>query len=735
MERKLMAKSRALALTCSLCALSTSVATYAQTPSRPESEQADATYSAEPSDIVVTAQRREERLQDVPIAITALGNEQLSERGAVDLAGLAGAVPGLSISGFTGANASNVISIRGVTGQVLAIGAGQATAVYIDGVYLSRPDAAFFGLDDVERLEVLRGPQGTLYGRNATAGAINIITRTPSREWRGGGEVSYGNFETVAARGSISGPIGGGLAFGLSGSFNKHDGYIRNTVTGNKLADRNAFTLRGKLRYATDDDAFSAEVAGDYTRDRATPVFKNGVVGGVFVGMGNPEEFSTDVGTEALTDRLTKSRGVSLTLNYEASDALDLVSITGWRKINITSIYDADGSAAPAAVAGADNESKTFNQEVRGVFSSGPFRATVGGNYFTEDANFGLSVTPPTAVPYFRNPFDTSDLTAWALFTQLEFDITSRLTLVGGLRYNNEKRDFAIDYRGALPTAGPLFTGRVSDEAFIPSFGVNYKLDPDVLLYAKVSKGYQAPGFNFAPGAAATKSPTFGPETLWAYELGIKSQFFDRRVTFNAAVFNYDYSDIQIRSTIGVGLTEVQNAASARLRGAEASLNVNAGSGISFAGHVTYLDAKYRDFCQAISGGDPQVNDPICAPGRADRSGNRLNLAPKWSGGVSVNYEGQIGNAGKLSANASYDFSSSVFYLSNANEPGVESGDWGILNGRIGFEIDGGPEVFVYGRNLTDKRFIAFTSRVSAGSVPVVMNEPRTYGVGLRYHF
>ncbi|MBT8471453.1 MAG: TonB-dependent receptor, partial [Marinicaulis sp.] len=478
--------------------------------------------------IVVTAQRRQESIQDVPIALTALGADDLTKRTVVDLEDLRGAVPGLSISGFTGANASNVISIRGITGQVLAIGSGQAVAVYLDGVYLPRPDSGFFGFDDLERIEVLRGPQGTLYGRNATAGAINIITRDPGSELAAGAEVSYGNFNTVRFQGSLSGPIGGGFSAGISGSYNHHDGYIRNTETGNELNDRETRTVRGKLRYQSPDDRFSAILAGDYTQDDARPVFKNGVLlpSGVFAGIGDPEEFSSDPASEALTMRDTTQWGVGLTLNYEISDSLDLVSITSLREIEIDTFYDADGSQLPVVAVGIDNSSKSFNQEVRGVFTGESLRATVGANYFSEVADFGIGVFPPTVTPFFDNPFDDSDLSAWALFTQLEYDLTNRLTIVGGLRYNNESRDFSIDYTNF---AGPLFTGNVKDDAIIPSAGLNFKANSDVLLYAKASQGYQAPGFNFLPGAAATAADTFTAEKLWAYEIGAKTQFWDGR--------------------------------------------------------------------------------------------------------------------------------------------------------------------------------------------------------------
>jgi len=692
-----------------------------------------AAYEAS-DEVVVTAQRRHERHQDVPIALSVVGQDELARRGARDLSDLVGAVPGLSITGFTGGNASNLVSIRGVAGQVLPIGSGQPVAIYLDGVYLSRPDAAFFGLDDVERIEVLRGPQGALYGRNATAGAINIITRLPGSVVQGGGEVRVGNREAISARGSVSTPLSETLSGGLSGSYLHHDGAIRNTVTGDRLNGRDARTIRGQLRYRSADRRFEAAFSGDLTRDRARPVFKNGYdPSGAFLGIGDPDVFASDAASQARTVRRTRNDGVALTLAHRPLEMLELVSITSWRDLDSTVVYDADASAASALLTGATNHSATFSQKVRGVFTGRRIRATAGASLFTERARYGLSTGAPTTPPGFHHLVDRSELTAWAVFGQVEVDLADRLTLVTGLRHDRENRDFTIDYRGA-PVPGRLLSGKVTDSVLIPSLGLSYRASADLLLYAKASRGYQPPGFNFAPGAATTVANTFRPETLWAYEAGGKAQLMDRRVAIDAAAFLYDYSDIQIRSTIGLGLTRVDNAASARLAGVEASIAARLPRGFSIRARGAYLHARYRTFCQAISAGDPQGGDPLCAPGWADRSGNRLNLAPRWSGGLGLEYARQL-SAGRLSASLAYEASGGVFYVGAANEPQLRAGAWGMLGGEAAFQVKDGPEVFAYGRNLTDQRFLSFAARVAPASAFLVLNEPRTYGGGIRYRF
>lgn len=202
--------------------------------------QSDATSgvaAVQDGEIVVTAQRREQRLQEVPLAISAIGAEQLSDRGVTDISAITAVVPSVSITGNAGNGGFKLLSIRGLSGQAVPIGQSQTVAVYLDGEYLPRPDAAFFSLDDIERLEVLRGPQGTLYGRNSTAGAINIITRMPGDRLEGGIDASYGNFDHVLVKGSLSGPLGGGFSAGISGSFEQRDGFFTNSVTGNRLGE------------------------------------------------------------------------------------------------------------------------------------------------------------------------------------------------------------------------------------------------------------------------------------------------------------------------------------------------------------------------------------------------------------------------------------------------------------------------------------------------------------------
>ncbi len=698
-------------------------------------EQA-ATPSEDEGDIVVTAQRRVERLQDVPIAITALNAETLEDRSIDSVEDLQGAVPGLSISGFAGVNSTNLVSIRGVAGQPVPIGASQATAVYLDGVFLAKPDAAFFALEDVARIEVLRGPQGTLYGRNATAGAINIITRTPSDVLEGGIDVTYGNFNAINAGAYISGPLGAGFTGSVSANYSSRDGYYRNTPTGNRVGETDSLTGRVRLRYDS-GNGFDATLAADYTTRDSVDLFTPAtlVAGNVLF---NTETVSTNI--ENLITSQLETGGIALTVNVAVTDNFTFTSVSSARTFDFFTIYDIDATTNTSIQPIFTNGIDTFTQEVRGVYTGNRLRFTIGANYYREEGDVRLRVNP---IAYTKaqlrldsRPYAQNHLQAMAAFGQFEFDLTDTLTAIAGIRANYETRDFSIDYSTAgTPGQFPPIIGNVHDTAFLPSFGLNFEPTNDLLFYAKVSRGYQSPGFAYQPGAGGPLN-TFGAETLWAYEVGAKTQFLDRRVTFNAAGFYYDYSGIQLRRLISSLVSRIENVGSARVTGVEAELIVVPVQGLTLSGQVTYSKAIYTDFCEGITAGTPQNADPQCvgtpAP-TADRSGNALNQAPRWSGGIFANYTTPLGSGLRLNLNAGYSWESNSYFTA-ANEAQVATGGWHRLDARAGLEFANGLEAYIFGRNITDDRHIVMAFRFGA-AISAVVSDPATYGVGLRYRF
>jgi iron complex outermembrane receptor protein len=720
--------------------LCTAARAHADSPSAPEEPAAGRSTSTEDSrasslsEIVVTAQRRKERIQDVPISISALSSDEMARRGVSDVKDLQGVVPGVSMTGFAGATNDGLISIRGVGGINLGFGSSAATSVYLDGVYLSRPDAAYFSLDDVERIEVLRGPQGTLYGRNATAGAINIITREPDGQVHGGANLSYGNFNSVLAQTSLSGPISNSWSAGISAAFDHRGGWLTNIVNGDKVGGHDDETFRVKLRYK--GDALDATLSTDYASIKFYPTLTQMIVNGQFVGIGNGNTIS--VANDALNTGDTTSKGLGLVMNYTASDTLTLTSVTGYREEGTDVVFDVNGLATPPAIlVRSENTRNSLYQELRGSYSGKQLRITFGVNYYHEtgvyDSADGLS---PLLNPI-PSPLSTSTMHSEAAFTQAEFDLTDRVTLIGGLRYNYEDRDFMIQY----PAVGYLRTGSVSSDPLLPALGINFKPNDDLLIYAKRTKGYEAPGFNSTPGPTypANQSVTFGAETLVAYEVGIKSELLNRRLILDGAGFYYDYTGLQVKALSADGFSQsIVNAAKASVKGFEAELTAKPTVDLTLSGQVTYSDAIYDKFCEPVSEGSPLAGSPTCSTTPvlvANRAGNLLSFAPKWSAGVTADYAIPISESRRLHANVGYSYIGNRFF-SAANE--YESSTLGSvskIDARLALEFGNGLQVYAYGKNLTGYQYPDYVARLSATSILGNISDPRTYGVGARYRY
>jgi iron complex outermembrane recepter protein len=727
--------------------------------------------------VIVTAQKREQEVQDVPISITAITSEELSDRGINDLNALTGSAPSLAITGNTGLGASNLISMRGISGQSIAIGASQAVAVYLDGVYLPRPEAAFFTLGDVARIEVLRGPQGTLYGRNATGGAINIVTSDPGEEAMGLLDASYGNFDQVIAKASVSGPIGGGFSAGLSGAMDNHDGFYTNLRGGAKLGDLESYTLRGKLRFEN-DSGFSAQLTADYS-DKSLPFVAqnlNRVVGGVLtvpaqlsppftpaqvaafnlsplVGgffrsvPGNAAsvipvvytgDFQVDLDPSnfPLLPSTFENSGVALTLQLPLGENTEVTSITSVRESN-TFVNSAALGPLPTGLGtvpfiktvGA-NDLTTLNQEIRAVTNLGSAFLTYGINYYKEEADLAFGVRSITETG------NTSDLESVGVFGQIEYSLTDRLTVAAGGRFNTDDRTYSgFSLSRCAATAGVCFTNQnVSDETFIPSAQVNYKFTPDILGYASFARGYQAGGFNLSP-AVATVPNTFQPETVDAYEIGLKTQFADQRVTLNLAAFQYAYDDLQVKIQISPGIIDVQNAAAAEIQGFEGNLLLQMSDIIGVDASFAYTSAEYEDFCEPVSTGSPANGDAACTnplgqPG-VTRTGRKLNNAPEFTMGTGVNFAFPAGED-LVKGRISYSYQSES-YFSAANS--LKAGTMNRFDARFGYQMASGLELYAYGKNLTNQERETYIFQVSPVGISNSLNDPRTYGVGVRKTF
>lgn len=661
-------------------------------------------------EIVVTAERREQDIQSAPLSVTALSAERLADSQVTTISDLNGLAPGLVVGGTATAGGNNALSIRGVSGQVLPIGAEEAVGVYLDGVYLPRSDTAFFTLADVERIEVLRGPQGTLYGRNTTAGAVNIITRDPSAAPSGSLDVSLGNFDTYSVRGYIGGPVSDGLALGFSAAASGHGGYFTNTVTGRDFGSSDEGTYRLRALYAAPGGRFSANLSFDVTELDRQEHFKNAFSAATYVGLGDPDEVSILFEDQVSTEKL--SSGASLTLEYELNPRLTLASITSVRDFESDVTYYNTGTFATF-----ESTAEPISQELRALYEGERLTLTVGANYYADQHSYLILL--PNNFGDDRNPYDTSEISAWAVFAQAEFALTPSLTLIAGGRFNEETRSIVIDYSDR--PGGGIVTGEVSDEVFLPRLGVTWQPEDELFFYASASRGYQAPGFAGTPGAGNPIN-AFDAEHLTAYELGMKSTWLDNRFRFNVSGFHYDYEDLQVRQTVAVAQIRVTNAATAVVDGAEIEARAVLLPGLEVGVNLNWLDARYDEFIAQL------------APTIIDYSGQYLNQAPRLSGGVDISYETQLTSSIGLRLATDYSHRSEIFF-DPSNNRDVRSRPVGILNATAALRVGQHVEVYGYGRNITDERYETAAVPISANRTAIVVSDPATYGLGVRYRY
>lgn len=638
-----------VSIAASAAASLTAVPAYAQ----PANE---ATASSDAADeIVVIARKREERAIDVPIAISALSAAQLEKQGASTLSGLQGSVPNLNIVQGRGSSSSANLFIRGI-GQPDALQTfDPAVAVYVDGVYLSRIQGALLNMFDVQRVEVLRGPQGTLYGKNTIGGAVNVISRKPDlNQLRGEAAFTYGRFNETTAKGYVSAPlVPGSVALSLAGVYDNRDGIVTDPRTGKKYNDRNNLSLRGILR-AQASDRVEVLLAGDYTRQRnaltlgyATAPLVGFDYNATFTALTpfvisaaqpyGPYAYKASTSFTNGEGQKLDHWGASGTINAELSNTLTLTSITAYRRLLSKNYVDIDATQAKVGDVFVNVRQHQFSQELQLKVDAGKLKGVVGAYYLNEHINSHQEAYADSYLRYVGTPLnflrtidDEQDTKSYAAFGQLTYDLTDRLAFTAGLRYTHETKKYfrtttatttspvfaAINivsrftFPNSLPA--PLNTvDRASFDAWTPSFTLSYKPTAQTLVYASASRGFKSGGFNGRANALAdlTQSingtnvvvTTFRPENVWTYEVGAKGSFADGRVVLSADVFRSDYKDFQARVGGGnTGLTggsfPVLNAGKLKIQGVEFEAMVKPWSALTLTASMGYLDAQYQEF-------------------------------------------------------------------------------------------------------------------------------------------
>ncbi|WP_337188778.1 TonB-dependent receptor [Phenylobacterium sp.] len=676
----------------------------------------------EVAEVVVTVQKRAERAQDVPIPMTVIDGRAAEALRLDSLRDVSRLAPGLLVSTFS-AN-SPVIAIRGATNTFQQIGVNKPVSVVLDDVFLPRNTVADTELFDLASVQVLKGPQGTLFGRNVTGGVIVIDTGVPSFSRRSAvAQVGYGNHDAWQFRASASTPLGDMAAARVSFSIRDRDGYGRDRLTGQTLDDLQSRNIRGQVRIAPAeglDLLASADYAEDSTGGRTLSSKTLGSDG---------DRRTAELGVRQRFDRTLW--GVSLRGTWDMP-AGQFTSITAYRESQSGEFYSGVGANFAFLTGGAQQVNddadalRTFTQEVRYASPKWRFGDLVAGVYYLdEDATRRLTQTGLAArtgvVASEVFLFQTVKATSLGVFVDGGVNLPGALRLTVGGRYTHDEKTASLDRRDRLnPAAGFSLAGlEESWSEFTPRAVLSWTPAPDVMAYASVAKGFTSGGFNTDAATPAALATPFAPETVVNYEAGLKSQWFDRRLRLNVSAFHMTYDDKQ--ELLFNGITRVLtivNASEATSKGFEIEATATPMTGVNLGVNYGFLDTRYDDFV---------------IPGGANNTGNRLGSSPRVKYSLLLDVRRPVTGAGYALVNATYTRTGGYF-TGAARDPSLFVAAYDLVNASAGFETtDGRFRVMVWGKNLGDTDYVLIPS--TQGVLAEYLGEPRTYGVSLTARF
>ncbi len=717
-------------------------------------------------DIVVTARRRAESLQDTPVAVTAFSAASIDRQFVSDLRGLGGQVPNVVITNVPGFNAAS-IGIRGQTTGDIILTFEPAVGVIVDDFVTAHVQSQLFDLFDVERIEVLRGPQGTLFGKNTVGGVVNIITKRPTNEFEGEVRVGYGSFDTKDIKGAINVPIvDDKLALRVVGAYQKSDGFYKNTKgDGRDLGGTDVFSGRAKLRFTPTPD-WDIMLTYEMLRDRGdSPPSANEspddfllpLVGfpGIQTTGGSPydtgltlcngdADHPTCPGT--LQGHRVDVDGVYLRVQRDVSDLGSFTLVGGYRRVESSLPSDYTGEIANLFVATRDDVRKQYS--VEGRFSSDfsdRFKMTVGGMYWgqkmdaraTSFLGFLRFLGDPTATTDPNMSTANYKVDSYAVFGEAEYEVVKDFSLIAGARYTKEQKDFRVRPQVRRSTIATGFWPEYANSAKFDRptfrFGYNWQISEQVNNYFTYSQGYKSGGFN-EQAMTATSAQPFAEETADSFELGFKTETVDRRLRFNVAGFFVKYDDLQRDAVVPfidplTGLpgqeTRTTNAGKAEVYGIEAELSAVPVDNMTVTASAGLQKGKYKEFVTDINGDG--VND--------DASHLNLRGLPKVTLNLSATYDIPTADMGNFSLTGTINYQSK-FESSTLNAEFTQGQARTLVGASVNWtDATETYRVSVYGRNLLDKVY-----RVSANSVAGLWNfsnyaPPRSFGVELGVKF
>ncbi|MDT0575889.1 TonB-dependent receptor [Croceicoccus sp. F390] len=766
-------------------AVAQEVTAQQQMPSAADTPLAAPVQQGGVEEIVVTAQRRAENLQQTPIAITAITADALQRQGITDLKGVVQASPSLYFAPYPSSSTTLVLFMRGQgIGDPNIITKDGGVGLYVDGIYQSRPQAATFDLADVERVEVLRGPQGTLYGRNTTGGAVNIITQKPTGEMEVDGLLSLGNYDYKRALVNVDLPRAGNLMVKLTGLFSNRDGWAKNAEDTAGVPDANDFQSdrkyagRAAVRWEPDPDV-TVDYSVDYSNQRTTPpryVTQNAFAPVLFAGYdSDPERTYRPV---YLPYSYVKSKGVNLIAEWQPNDDLTLRSLSSFRDIDVNTRQDYVEALLTPFWAFDDVQSQTYTQEFQAVGDFNSFEYVVGIYYFNEDASHRLQADIGTGAA--GQQVQTDRLTnassiSKALYGQITWtpDFTrDMLDITVGGRLTRDERDadrvrasnlflgdvsplVARRFNGAgtiIPLSYVVGETSVKNTRFNPSGVLNFRPSRDLTIYGKVVTGYKAGGSN---EASPTFTRTVGPETVTSYEVGVKSDLLDRRLRVNVAAFIAKYKDLQLdisADPVDLSLADTFNVGRATVKGIEADITAVPIDNVTLQASYAYTTSKITDVAAPAG----SIFDPVINPASPVNVGDDISgyFVLPFTPDHSVRLSGdwtifETGN-GALAAHADYTWKDKVYTTAGAG-PSVPMGrdapvndSYGLLDARLSYSFDVAGDrtvsVAAWGKNILDNRYPGFV--IGAGSIiegypnqAISYGDPATYGIDVAFTF
>jgi iron complex outermembrane receptor protein len=720
-----------------------------------ESATTDADVAGEP--IVVTAQRREQAIQDVGLSLSVLGSEQLANEKIVEIADVAATLPGFDLARGNGSN-NPTMTVRGVGTTNPWINNNPSVAAYVDDAYMPFSPFLSFPIFDIERVELLKGPQVALYGRNATAGALNIITARPKSQFGGYVDVSYNEHDLIEARGAVTGPISPDANVRLAGIVAQGGGYIDRPGTANTTAgfspvpgvvpgvplvparegygDKDIYAVRGSAEWFASDQV-EVFVTGHYGRD------KSQIIGSTAVTPDRLRRFTPPATRRPFVDydnaepRMDSEQyGGVFRVDVDLA-AFKLTSVTGYEHIDRSFTI---GDFVPTRIAEPvfDENISAFNQELRLTHEGADTFLMVGASYGKETIDYRRDLLAYDLLRGTLSTEFTEKDRSFAVFGQAEWEFAPELTLIGGLRHTTEDKSYSggsieLDpfgvsiVKAVYPnTAGDGLFGNPEyhDTDISGSLALNWKPSREVLVYASASKGFKSGGFDGSGITEPSSFTPYGAENIRAYELGAK--FFGDPIQLSGAFFYYDYTDKQVLALVdlGSGITEaiIQNAAGSTIYGMDLDLSIRLSDALRFSLNGLIVSSEVTDW---------QSVDPAEV---ASRIGNELPGTPQASLNARLDWSHDISNDWQLELSTWTSYSDGA-YRDIENTRNLRSDDRFLANARIELgRIDGGPQFYLLGKNLFNETYVT-SVRSLVGMLGEYYGEPRTITAGIRYDF